>query len=56
MNGEKLDEITNFKLLGATLSNDGYSRPDARIRIATATVAFARLSRLSTSSSLSFPS
>ena len=54
MNGEKLEEVSKFKYLGATLSKDGTSTAEVRIRIATATSAMARLSRLWTSSAISF--
>ncbi|KAH3814583.1 hypothetical protein DPMN_143087 [Dreissena polymorpha] len=53
MNGEKLEEATCFKFLGATLSKNGASTAEVRSRIA---IAMARLSRLWTSSSISFPS
>ena len=55
MNGEKLKEATSFKYLGATMSKDGTSTAEVRIRIALATAAMARLSRLWTSSSIRFP-
>ena len=55
MIGEKLEEVTSFKYLGAALSKDGSSTADVQIRIAIATAAMARLSRLWTSSSISFP-
>ena len=46
MNGESLQEVTSFKYLGATLSKDGTCTAEIRIRIATATAAMARLSRI----------
>jgi len=46
MNGEKLEEVTRVKYLGATMSKDGTSTAEVRIRIAMATVAIARLSKL----------
>ncbi|KAH3804941.1 hypothetical protein DPMN_133234 [Dreissena polymorpha] len=45
-NGEKLDEVTSFKYLGATLSRDGTSTAEVRLRIATANAAIARLKRM----------
>ncbi|XP_052258561.1 peroxidase-like protein [Dreissena polymorpha] len=54
MNGEKL-EVTSFKYLGATLPKHGTSsNAEVRIRIAIATEAMARLSRLWKSSYTSF--
>jgi hypothetical protein len=55
MNGEKLEEVTNFKYLGATLSKDGTSTAEVHIRIATATSAMARLNRIWKSNAISFP-
>jgi len=46
MNGEKLEEVTRVKYLGATMSKDCTSTAEVRIRIAMATVAIARLSKL----------
>ncbi|KAH3849984.1 hypothetical protein DPMN_092389 [Dreissena polymorpha] len=45
MNGEKLADVTSFKYLDATLSKDG-TITAVRIRIAMATTAMARRSRL----------
>ena len=53
--GEKLEEVTSFKYLGATLSKDGTSTTEVRISIAMATASIARLRTLWTSSSISFP-
>ncbi|KAH3768495.1 hypothetical protein DPMN_169708 [Dreissena polymorpha] len=55
MNGEKPEEVTNFKYLGTTLSKDGTSTIEVLMRIAMATTAMALLSRLWTSSSASPP-
>ncbi|XP_052232178.1 uncharacterized protein LOC127845354 [Dreissena polymorpha] len=55
MNGKKLEEVTSFKYMGATISKDGTSTAEVRIRIAMATEAIARLSRLWTCSYISFP-
>ena len=46
MNGETLEEVTNFKYLGATLSSDGTCTAEIRIRIATATAAMASLEKI----------
>ena len=46
MNGQKLEEVTSFKYLGATLCNDGTCSAEIRIRIASATAAMARLNRI----------
>ncbi|KAH3830923.1 hypothetical protein DPMN_104180 [Dreissena polymorpha] len=55
MNGEKLEEATSFRYFGATISNDCSSIAEAGIRNAMTNAAMARLSRLWTSSSISFP-
>ena len=55
MNGERLEEVNSFKYLGATLTKDGSSTAEIRIRIATATAAMARLDRVWKSSNISFP-
>ena len=46
INGEPLGEVSSFKYLGATLSEDGTCTAEIRIRIVTATAAMARLSRV----------
>ena len=46
MNGESLEEVSNFKYLGATLAKDGTSTTEIRKRIATATAAMAKLTRV----------
>ena len=45
MNGQKLEEVTSFKYLGATLCKDGACSAEVRIRIASAMAAMARLNR-----------
>ena len=45
MNGEKLEEVSQFKYLGATLTKDGTSTKEVKIRIAAATSALARLDK-----------
>ena len=54
MNGEPLEEVNQFKYLGATLSKDGSSTAEIGIRIAQATSAMARLERV-WKSKISFP-
>ncbi|KAH3876233.1 hypothetical protein DPMN_000070 [Dreissena polymorpha] len=46
MKREKLEEVTSFKYFCATLSKDGTSTAEVRIRITMATAVVARLSRL----------
>ena len=46
MNGEPLEEVSSFKYLGATLTEDGTCTAEIRMRIVTATAAMARLSRV----------
>ena len=54
MNGELLEEVGSFKYLGATLTKDGSSSKEIRIRIASATAAFTRLMKI-WKSNISFP-
>ena len=46
MDGEKLEEVSSFKYLGATLTKDGTCKTEIHIWIATATAAMARLTRV----------
>ena len=46
MNSQKLDYVTSFKLLGATLCKDGICSAEVRIKIAPAMAAMARLNRI----------
>ena len=46
MNGQKLEEVTSFKYLGAILCKDGTCSAEVRIRIASAMAAMARLNRI----------
>ncbi|KAH3721523.1 hypothetical protein DPMN_064452 [Dreissena polymorpha] len=55
MKGEKLEKEISVKNLGATLAKDGINSAEVRLRIAMATPALARLSRLWKSSTISFP-
>ncbi|KAH3837971.1 hypothetical protein DPMN_111376 [Dreissena polymorpha] len=45
-NDKKLKDVVSFKYLGETLSTDGTSTSEVRIRIVLATAAIARLSSL----------
>ena len=54
MNGEPLEEVTQFKYLGATLSRDGSCTVEVSIRIAQATAAMSRLNII-WKSNISFP-
>ena len=45
-NGQKLEEVTSFMYLGATLYRDDTSSAEIRIRIASAMAAMARLNRI----------
>ena len=53
MTGEPLEEVSNFKYLGAVLSKDGSCADEIRARITSALAAMARLSRV-WSSTISF--
>ena len=53
MNGQKLEEVTSFKYLGATLYKDGTCSAEVRIRIASA---MARLNRIWRCNTISFAS
>ena len=46
MNGQKLEEVTSFKYLGATLGKDGTCSAEVHIRIASAMAAVTRLNRI----------
>ena len=56
MNGQKLEEVTSFKYLGATLCKDGTCSVEVRIRIASAMAAMARLKRIWQCNTISFAS
>ena len=46
MNGYKLEEVTSFKYLGATLCKDGTCSAEVQIGIASAMAAMARINRI----------
>ena len=54
MIGQKLEEVTSFKYLGATLCKDGTCSAEVCIRIASAIAAVARLNRIWQCNILSF--
>ena len=56
MNGQKLEEVTSFKYLGAILCKDGTCLAEACIRIASAMAAMARLNRIWQCNTISFAS
>ena len=56
MNGQKLEEVTSLKYLGAALCKDGSCSADVRIRIASAMAAMARLNRIWRCNTISFAS
>ena len=55
MNSKKLEEVTSFKYLGATLCNDG-TCSEIRIKIASAMAAMARLNGIWQCNAISFAS
>ena len=44
--GEKLEEVDQFKYIGATITKDGSSESDIKIRLAQATSAMVRLTTI----------
>ena len=56
MTGQKLEDVTNFKYLRATLCKDGTCSAEIRIRIAPAMAAMARLNRIWRRNTISFSS
>ena len=56
MNGQKLEAVTSFKYLGATLCKDATCSATVRIRIAPGLTAMARLNRIQRFNSISFAS
>ena len=55
MNGQQLEEVDHFKYLGATLTKDGRSTTEIKIRLAQATSAMAKLTVIWRSKDISFP-
>ena len=56
MNNQKLEDMTSFKYLGATLCKDGTCSAEVCIRIAAAMAAVARLNRIWRCNTISFAS
>ena len=54
MNGQKLEEVTSFNYLGATLCKAGTCSAKVRIRIASAMAALAKLNRIRLCNTISF--
>lgn len=54
MNGQQLEEVDAFKYLGATLTKDGRSTIEIKTRLAIATSAMAKLSKIWRSREISF--
>ena len=54
LNSQKLEEVTSFKYLGATLCRNGTCSAEVQIRIASAMTAMARLSRIWRCNTISF--
>ena len=55
-NGQKLEEVTSFTYLGATVSEGGPCSAEVRVKIASATAAMARLNRIWRCNTISFAS
>ena len=56
INGQKLEEVTNVKYLGATLYKDGICPAEVCVRITTVMAAMARLNRIWRYNTISFAS
>ena len=56
MNGQKLEDVTSFKYLGATFCKDGTCLAEIRIRIALAMAVVARLNGIWWCNTISFAS
>ena len=54
MKGQKLENVTSFKYLGATLGKDGTCSAEVRVRLSSATAALARLNMICRCSTVSF--
>ena len=55
MNGKQLEEVDAFKYLGTTLTKDGKSATEIKIRLGIATSVMARLNKIWKSKTISFP-
>ena len=56
MNGQRLEEVTSFKYLGATLCRNDTCSAEVRIRIASAMASMATLNRIWQCNTISFAS
>ena len=56
MNGQKLEDLTTFKFLGATMCKDGTCSAEVRTRITSPMAAMARLNRIWRCNATSFAS
>ena len=56
VNGQKLEEVTSFKYLGATLCRNDTCSAEVRIRIASAMASMATLNRIWQCNTISFAS
>ena len=54
MNGQQLEEVMALKYFGATLTKDGHSTAEIKIRLAIATASMAKLNKIWSSKDLSF--
>ena len=54
MNGQQLEEVVAFKYLGATLTKDGLSTAEIKIRLAIATASVVKLNKIWSSKDTSF--
>ena len=54
MNGQQLEEVMAFKYLGATLTKDGRSTAEIKIRLAMATASMAKLNKIWSSKDVNF--
>ena len=54
MNRQQLEEVMAFKYLGATLTKDGRSTAEIKIRLAIATASMAKLNKIWSSKDISF--
>ena len=54
MNGQQLEEVMAFKYLEATLTKDGRSTAEIKIRLAIATASMAKLNNIWSSKDVSF--